>query len=313
MKITPKLNERFCKDMNIPIKLFEEPYFESRLKLYDAVFGTLAKYQLFTYTLSKFQSEQTYFEAYNKLKDDVISYLQSNEAMDAFASDEDFNKYSIENTGFCSKDIFKQTFDGKYFLSVDMKKANFTALRKYDPAIVGGKATYEEFIGMFTGYEYFKSSKYIRQVVFGNLNPRRQVTFEKYLMDGVLTRLLEFVPKESVVFYSNDEIVLDLAYLESEEERNMLSKKVQLVLDAKEKEGVNLRQEVFLLRYIPNSDGYIRRFVNKEGYDFKCIDAIMMPFVLRAYAGEQVMEEDMVFRYEGRLAKFIEVPALEVV
>ncbi len=214
---------------------------------------------------------------------------------------------------FARRIIFKQTFDGKYFLSVDMKKANFTALKKYDPAIVGGKATYEEFIGMFTEHEYFKSSKYIRQVVFGNLNPRRQVTYEKYLMDGVLTQLLEFTQKESIVFYSNDEIVLDLSYLVSEEERNMLSEKVQFVLEVKDKEGISLRQEVFLLRYIPNSQGYIRRFVNKEGYDFKCIDAIMMPFVLRAYAGEQVMEEDMVFRYEGKLAKLIEVPEIEVV
>ena len=299
--------------MNIPIKLYENPYFESRLKLYNATFGTLAKYDLFLDTLDRFQSEQSYFEAYNKLKDDVISYLQSNEAMKVFALEEDFDRYSIKNTGFCSKVIFKQSYDGKYFLSIDMNKANFTALKKYNPEIVGGKSTYEEFIGMFTEYEYFKSSKYIRQVVFGNLNPRRQVTYEKYLMDGVLTQLLEFVPKDSVVFYSNDEIVLDLSYLVSEKERNMFSEKVQIVLDAEEKEGINLRQEMFLLRYIPNSGGYIRRFINKKGYDFKCIDAIIMPFVLRAYAGEQVMEEDMVFRYEGRLAKLIEVPVIEVV
>ncbi len=132
-------------------------------------------------------------------------------------------------------------------------------------------------------------------------------------MDGVLTELLKFVPKESVVFFSNDEIVLDLSCMVSEEERKLASEKVQAVLDAKEKEGINLRQEVFLLRVIPNSDGYIRRFVNKVGYDFKCIDALLMPFVLRAFAGEDVQEEDMVFRYEGRLAKLLEVPAVEVV
>jgi hypothetical protein len=50
MKITSKLKECFCKDMGIPIKLFEEPYFESRLKLYDSAYGTLAKYGLFLET-----------------------------------------------------------------------------------------------------------------------------------------------------------------------------------------------------------------------------------------------------------------------
>lgn len=293
--------------------MFEEPYFKSRLKLYDSAFETLERYQLFLDTLNKFQSEQSYFEAYNKLKDDVISYLQSNEAMNRFAFTDDFNKYAIKNTGYCSKDIFKQTFDGKYFLSIDMRKANFTALMHYDREIVGGKATYEEFMSMFTEHEYFKSSKYIRQVVFGNLNPKRQVTYEKYLMDGVLTRLLEFMPKDSVVFYSNDEIVFDLSHWDFEEERKEVSEKVQALLDDKEKEGISLRQEVFLLRYIPNSGGYIRRFVNKEGYDFKCIDIILLPFILRAYAGEEVQEEDLVFRYEGRLAKLLEAPKIEVV
>ncbi len=76
--------------------------------------------------------------------------------------------------------------------------------------------------------------------------------------------------------------VLNLSYFASEKERNMFSEKVQVVLDAEGKEGINLKQEVFLLRCIPNSYRYIRRFINKKGYDFKWFDAIMLPFVLRA-------------------------------
>jgi hypothetical protein len=39
----------------------------------------------------------------------------------------------------------------------------------------------------------------------------------------------------------------------------------------------------------------------------------MMPFVLRAYNGEDVTEEDLVFEYEGRLAKLLSAPKIEVV
>ena len=38
----------------------------------------------------------------------------------------------------------------------------------------------------------------------------------------------------------------------------------------------------------------------------------MMPFVLRKLNGEHITENDKVFYHEGLLAKFIEVPEIEV-
>ncbi|MDE7367891.1 MAG: hypothetical protein K2N24_11100 [Lachnospiraceae bacterium] len=32
MNMTTKLKERFCKDCNIPLRLFQEPYFTERLR-----------------------------------------------------------------------------------------------------------------------------------------------------------------------------------------------------------------------------------------------------------------------------------------
>ena len=33
--MTETLRQRFCKDMNLSIKIFEDPYFANFLKLYD--------------------------------------------------------------------------------------------------------------------------------------------------------------------------------------------------------------------------------------------------------------------------------------
>lgn len=319
MKMTNKLKERFCKDMNIPIRIFEEPYFESRLKLYDKQFDTLSKYEMFKKLLDKFDNEQDYFTAYNELKDNIINFLAETEGMKRL-KDEDMNKFKIKNEGFPKNDIYKQTFDGRVFISIDMKKANFTALRHYDSGIVGNQENYEDFIGMFTDEDYFKCSKYIRQVVFGNQNPKRQVAYEKHLMDSLLTELLVFTdnPKD-IVFFSNDEIVVDLTD-RTEVKRGLYSLAVHMLLRLQASKGVNLRQEMFELRHIPNSDGYVRKFLTfdgevfkQDGYDFKCVDGLSMPFVLRAYAGEEVEEEDKVFIHEGKLAKLIEVPTIEVV
>lgn len=310
--MTNKLKERFCKDMNIPIRVFEEPYFESRLKLYDKQYETVSKYEMFKALVEKFGNEENYLEVYNKLKDSIINFLEETEGMKRF-KEVDMNQFKVVNEGFPKNDIYKQTFDGRVFISIDMRKANFTALKHFDKGIVGNCDTYEDFMGMFTDEEYFKQSKYIRQVVFGNQNPKRQTTYEKFLMDSVLTELLKFTKdKKDIVFFSNDEIVVDVTD-KTEPEREMYSERVQEVLDKQAKQGVYLRQEVFVLRHIPNTDGYVRKFMNKEGYDFKCVGGLLMPFVLRAYSGDEVQEEDKVFLYEGKLAKLLEVPVVEVV
>lgn len=310
--ISTKLKERFCKDMGIPIKLFKEPYFENRLRLYDKQYNALSKYQSFLELLGKFNSEQEYFEVYNKLKDDIINYLGSSEAMERFKN-EDMNKFAVKNQNYPRRDIFKETNDNRVFISIDMKKANFTALRHYDSSIVGDNEIYEEFVGMFTEYEHFKESKYIRQVVFGNQSPKRQVTYEKYLMDKVLGDVLDFVLPDKIVSFSNDEVVIDITDYQEAYRNGLIKEIIPCIVERHGYFGIKLKQENFLLRKIPGSSGYVKKFLDSDEYEFKCLDALEMPFVLRAYAGEPVREEDKVFYQEGRLAKLIEYPNIEIV
>ena len=53
MEISTSLKKRFCSDCNIPIRIFQEPYFTERLKLYDKLYGTLEKWELFLKELNK--------------------------------------------------------------------------------------------------------------------------------------------------------------------------------------------------------------------------------------------------------------------
>ena len=39
MEVSEKLKERFCKDCNIPLRLYKEPYFTERLQLYDSYYN----------------------------------------------------------------------------------------------------------------------------------------------------------------------------------------------------------------------------------------------------------------------------------
>ena len=81
MEASNKAKERFCKDCNIPIKIYQEPYFKDRLELYDRFYGTLDKWRIFTRELQKYKSEQDYFEEYNRVKDTAINSIKKHRSL----------------------------------------------------------------------------------------------------------------------------------------------------------------------------------------------------------------------------------------
>ena len=318
MVITEKLRQRFAKDIGVPIKIFVEPYFSNMLDLYEEHYGARTKWNQFLALLGGFRNEEEYFAMYNKVKDDAINYLANNPEMQYFCKEEDMNKYKPQFS-FPGNTIFKCTNVGKHFVSIDMIKGNFTALRHYNPAIVGGKETYEEFVGQFCPHKYLCSSKYVRQVCFGNANPKRQVTYERYLMEQVLSEIFARtkILGKNVAYLGTDEIVLDISsYISSD---GQLDTKFQEMLnraiDVSKANGINVRHEYFhLYRIKGTNDGYMRKYefeTAHKGVDFKCVEADEMPFVIRAYKQETVREEDLVFVYNGKLAKLLEVPKIE--
>lgn len=313
MVVSNKIKERFCKDCNIPLRLFHEPYFTDRLKLYDKYYNTLSKWDLFVEELQKYNCEQDYFEEYNRVKDAAINDIKKSDGFQRF-NEEDMNKYSVKYTNLPSKDIFKPSNDGKLFISIDMKKANFSVLKHYDSDIFGKAETWEEFIGKYTSNKHIINSKYIRQVILGNCNPKRQVTYEKNIMGQVLDVLID-VEKigyflNEIVFFSNDEIVIDM-----EEYVNCLNNRKITESKVKEYFDVPFKVELFYLRKINGTNGYYKEIIktlDEREYEFKCLDSYMLPFVLRKFQNQEITESDKVFYHEGMLSKFIEVPEIEV-
>ena len=104
--ITEKLKERFCKDFNLPIKVYSEPYFSQRLSLFDKHYDCVKKYTRFVELVDRLGGEQYYFEYYNKVKDLAITYLNENEAMRYFSQEEDMSKYALRHTGLPKRDIY---------------------------------------------------------------------------------------------------------------------------------------------------------------------------------------------------------------
>lgn len=311
MEISSKAKERFCKDCNIPIKLFQEPYFSERIKLFDTFYGTMSKWELFVSELEKYNCEQDYFEEYNRVKDLAISSIKGTEAYLKF-NEEDMNKFAVTHKNLPGKDIFNPSNNGKLFISIDMRKANFSSLHEYDSTMFGEANTWEEFISKFTNSKHITNSKYIRQVILGNCNPKRHITYEKYLMDQTLSLLLDLFDEKNIVFFSNDEIIFDVTAENDLSQLIHLKDRVADQLNAKSK--IPFRVELFSLHKINGTDGYYKKIYRENGdygIDFKCLNNYMIPFVFRLFLSEEVTENDKVFYHEGLLAKFIDVPNIE--
>lgn len=97
---------------------------------------------------------------------------------------------------------------GVLYLSIDMRSANWTSLKKYDQFNDLGD-TYPDLLRKFKMPEVFIYSKYLRQLIFGNVNPKRQQKVQRSIMQEDIVRKysemfsVECVRSDEVIFKFN--------------------------------------------------------------------------------------------------------------
>ena len=314
MDMTNRLKERFCKDMKLPIKMYDDDVFYERLYLCAPFYNVGGKdaeelYRQFRNSLKKYKTEQDYFEDYNRIKDEAINFIKETEAYKRFNS-MDMNDYSFDKVlkdNFtpdeyqklihCSKDIFHPSNAGRCFISFDICKANFNCLHNFDANMFGNVDTWEGFIAGFTDNPHIINSKYIREVILGNCNPKRHITYEKYICANALVEIVnklkeKGVSEYNIVFFSNDEIIFDITDYENEEYKKLydIDNEACSIFA-----NVPMKIEVFgLYKLLMNDEiiGYVKG--NPRKVSIKSADAAMMPFIMRTLNEEDYTEKDFV-------------------
>lgn len=305
MRMTQELRKRYVKDYKVPINIFSDPYFLDRIDLFDPYYHTKSSYSQFVNDLKDFENEQDYFEMYNKIKDQAINDIKSSESYQYF-NNEDMNRYAVD-VHMTSKDVFKESNIGKRFLSIDMIKANFSALYLYNPEMFLYCNTWEEYISHYTSLRHIIDSKYVRQVILGNCNPKRQVTYEKYLMKQIFDIATRILSSKCVcVSFSNDEIVFDVT-----NDPDIIHEVEHLGMVCKREHPIAVRIEVFQLFQIENTGTYIEKFIDGT-IKFKCISPDLLPIIIRKYENKLARDSDLVINHNGLLAKLCEVPQIKI-
>lgn len=340
------LKKRFCKDNNLPISVYDNPYFYQRLEIINSVIPCVDSFGQFCKELEKFKCEQDYFEYYNSVKDNAINYLKGNVGYLKFNE----RTVHVPQPYISKRNLYIEENDGKRFISLDMKKANFSALHYYDTSIFGDAATWEEFISRFTDSSHIINSKYVRQVIMGACNPKRQITQEKLMMnvllndvvtqlkmaqadekcsdiEAMLTSLNDF----EMYSLGEDEIIIKIIG------GNTLDNYLQMIKDiVKTTEYCDfIRVTAFELNKIPGTDGWIKKerlanignisldythkgtiiksgkyLLEQEyalyGFEFKCLSAEIYHQIIKYWNGQEPTEDDLVFYHNGCLARFLE-------
>lgn len=308
---------RFTKDYNLPINIFDEEMFNYYRTLYKDFWPAKEEALMNEEIVQHDGNINLWLEDYSKLRDKIIYSIEDSEPYLEFNSVDLMEKYPLSDITFGERYVYSHETDGKIFISVDLKKANFQAL-KYAGVIPD--ETYEDFIKRMGGSEYFASSKYLRQVIFGKLNPKRQIRVEKYLLkmvEGLVHNRLGM----DVFSFGTDEII----YLCPDDFKSsslfscqQLANNNYTYLDeierlVKREIGVSVRIEHIQITRLPivNShgntvDAYIRKNLRTGEEKLKKASTTFYPQIYKLWKGEAITDLDKKFFFEGQKATFDE-------
>ena len=306
IKDIKKLRQRFVKDYNLPINIFSDEMFEYYMELYHF-------FPLDTYTklVEKIENEyngnvEAWLEYCGKVRDAAIEGVMSSEAYQTF-NEKDMSEYNIPN--ICSeRSCYTEATDGKVFISIDLRKANFQAL-KYVGVVTDD--TYEDFIKRNGGDDYMANSKYLRQVIFGKMNPSRQIKVEKYLMYKVYEAINEYMKYNGYEIYSfnSDELIFEDK--RSAVEFNTTSNFLKTLKNNIEEIGIDVKVEMIYIKRLPiitdggsRVDAYQRYNLTERRYELKKVSTIYYPQIYKIWRGREINDKDLTFYFENQLAQF---------
>jgi hypothetical protein len=299
---------RFVDDNQLPMTVVEDPYFDERIKMLEGEFHAQLKYLSLMETVrDNFGGNmQKFLEHRHSVKDQILSHILNSEGYKAMLAD----KSPLEDCKLVvgANELYTEQQDGGLFLSFDMIKANFQALRYVDPSIVRDCETWEEFVACFTDVKYLASAKQVRQEVLGKLNGKRLAAIEKYHSNefGKEYKYRLGIYGFSPFSIKTDEIIFKFDGTEKEFE--------SFHAGDQEYKGFKFRVNKFKLNMrtfkIAFSDKRINIFEKEDFLDghrrnLKCVPATYYPQVYKLLNGMEISDSDLVFSSDHELCKYM--------
>lgn len=299
-----KLFKRFIDDYKLPIQDIED------LDYIDYVVGIIDKKEEWEEFINRVKERfgdnvEKYFEYYAEVKESFLNSVKKSPEFMQF-NQMDMNRFKIERPNV-SKSIYTKDNNNKYFLSIDLKQANFQAL-KYC-GLFKDCDLWQDLISDFTDFPELIKSKYLRSVLFGQLNPSRHITVESYLINN-LRPYLSNQGLNNLVMMASDELVYEI-----DEELYWEINCIDIVEGIREKFGLYITADLFkLVRYallFKHSERQIeffekrRRRVGAQS-TLHCIPNTYYLLAYKLFYNLTIDPRDFLIEHDGIQARIIE-------
>jgi hypothetical protein len=296
--------KKFIKDFNLPIAVSMEPYFSYFIEQYDELFDTKYKLSLFSKVVDA-AINTSFDEYYNRVFFSIVDAIKASPVYKSIQDDRTKYPASMfimpDNINIYNHD--DKTWP-KYYVSLDLIKANFTCMKYIDPELVLGAESWETFVAKFTPLKYFAEAKYFRQHVLGHLNMRKVVTIQKIL----LSELYKMVSSSSVTVagkVGDDELLIRSSKEQLAADCRVLT---GLVSSLPEQSRSVWRISLFSIEPIGKTGGFVRKtYLNNQSeytVELKNIRKEIFAQVYKMYRNEPIVEDDLRFMAAGCVARF---------
>ena len=269
-------------DLNVPVIEHLDYYIDQMSKT--------QKYKDIKHFLSLYQeSEMEISDAYEFRKNksqEIIDFIKGTNAYNELCYDKNLIDYPT------AKSI--EYVEGVKYLSIDLRSANWVALKHYDPPHINELGNdYIDFLSKFNLPKVFLHSKYLRQFIFGNVNPKRLIKVQRNLIQEMVRKYqddlqVEGVRNDEVIFSFNDFSEIKDIYNQINHDRY------------KTKIFTINRVEDFRIDNLYDIDGNL---VHRE---MMGVDGTLFYIKLKEYiTGEELDIRDLYFKSNGRKAIWV--------
>lgn len=297
IELNNQIKKRFCKDFSLPINVFDEPYFEYFVDLYDSLHNIKEKIGYLESVLNKCSNQEEFFQQGNKISSGIKELISNTEAYKKFNS-VNLDDFPLKKN-VSQQNIYLVDNIGKEMISIDLEKANFNSFRLFGLQEELNTPTYNDLMKKFTDEPYFIQSKMIRQVIFGDLNPARQQRMQKFIIQNLCEKLLEHGCEISSA--SSDEIII--------KNKTDVNEIKDILKDTDERFKFFRIEKFSFDRVSDEYDYFIKTTIKADGQEkveFKNTPAFIFAQVFKKQFNLPINDYDMLFYHEGFLAQFKE-------